>query len=384
VGAPATGDALEHLVREHAALRRVATLVAREPSPVDVFAAVTREAGVLLGAQTTTLLRVDGRDTAVVVAGWSDGAALVPVGSRGVLDGRGLVGRILRTRAPVRIEDFDEVGGAVAAQMRELGIRSAVAGPIVLGGRIWGALSAAWPEGVPMPAGAEDRIAAFAELVSYAIENAETREELAASRARIVEAADEQRRRIERDLHDGAQQQLVAAALALTLVEQRLERDVDGARTVLASAREQLDCGLGELRDLARGIHPAVLTDRGLDAALSAVAGKSAIPVTVEVELPQRLPEPIETTAYFVVAESLANIAKHSQASQARVIVRCEGGEGATLVIEVADDGIGGVDPAKGSGLTGLRDRLAALDGRLLISSPHGGPTWIRAELPCG
>jgi len=379
VGAPATGDALEHLVREHAALRRVATLVAREPSPVDVFAAVTREAGVLLGAQTTTLLRVDGRDTAVVVAGWSDGAALVPVGSRGVLDGRGLVGRILRTGAPVRIEDFDEVGGAVAAQMRELGIRSAVAGPIVLGGRIWGALSAAWPEGVPMPAGAEDRIAAFAELVSYAIENAETREELAASRARIVEAADEQRRRIERDLHDGAQQQLVAAALALTLVEQRLERDVDGARTVLASAREQLDCGLGELRDLARGIHPAVLTDRGLEAALRALVQRAPVPVDLHADVPGRLDAVIEAAAYFLVSEALTNVAKYAQANTVSVDLEPIG---ATLVVTIADDGIGGADPGRGSGLRGLVDRVHAVGGRLEVGSPLGRGTRLCAQLP--
>jgi signal transduction histidine kinase len=207
---------------------------------------------------------------------------------------------------------------------------------------------------------------------------------LTESRSRVIDAVAEERRRIERDLHDGAQQRLVALAMDLGMAKQKMDSDPTAARALVDEAHDHAKLALSEMRELVRGIHPAVLTDRGLDAALSAVAGKSAIPVTVEVELPQRLPEPIETTAYFVVAESLANIAKHSQASQARVIVRCEGGEGATLVIEVADDGIGGVDPAKGSGLTGLRDRLAALDGRLLISSPHGGPTWIRAELPCG
>ena len=235
---PVTGRGLEELVREHAALRRVATLVAREPTPAVVFAAVTRETGELLGAQRTTLLRVESPEWARVVAAWSDGEAPpVPVGHRGAIDpGRGILGSMLECPRPVRIEDFDEVGGAVAALMRDLAIRGAAAGPILLGGRLWGALSATWPDPALMPLGAEDRVAAFAELVAHAVENAETRQELAASRARLVEAADEARRRIERDLHDGAQQRLVAAALELTLLEQRLDRDPAAARAVLADA----------------------------------------------------------------------------------------------------------------------------------------------------
>jgi signal transduction histidine kinase len=280
VEVPVGDGALEPLVREHAALRRVATLVAREPDAHELFTAVTREAGELLGAQRTTLLRVDSPDRAAVIAGWSSGAAAppVPAGHTAIIDGRGILGRMLRVAEPVRIEDFDEVGGEVAALMRRLGIRSAAAGPIVLGGRLWGALSATWPAGARMPAGAEDRVAAFAELVSYAIANAETRRELAASRARLVEAADEARRRIERDLHDGAQQRLVAAALELTLLGQRLERDPAGAQEMLARAREHLEGGLEELRDLARGIHPAVLTDRGLAAALEALVQRAPVP----------------------------------------------------------------------------------------------------------
>jgi GAF domain-containing protein len=173
-----TTEELEALTREHAALRRVATLVARQPSPTEVFGVVTREAGIVLGARLTGLLRVQSAEWAVIVASWSSGGDALAVGSRGPLDGRGLVGRILQTGRPVTLDDFDEVGGAVAAQMRRLGVRSAVAGPIVLGGRIWGALSATWSEGVTIPPGAEQRVADFAELVSYAIDNAETREAL--------------------------------------------------------------------------------------------------------------------------------------------------------------------------------------------------------------
>jgi signal transduction histidine kinase len=381
VNASATSLAPEELVREHAALRRVATLVAREPSPAEVFAAVTEEAGVLLGAQRATLLRVENPQWAVVVAGWSDGSAPpVPVGHRGALDGRGIVGQMLRTARPVRIEDFDEVGdGAVAQLMRELGIRSGAGGPIILGGRVWGAVSAVWPEGASMPAGAEDRVAAFAELVSYAIENAETRDELAASRARLVEAADEARRRIERDLHDGAQQRLVAAALELTVLDRRLERDTEGAREALARAREQLDGGLRELRDLARGIHPTVLTDRGLEPALAALVQRTPVPVDLRAEVPERLDTAIEAAAYFLVSEGLTNVAKYARANAVSVDATCTDG---TLVVTIADDGVGGADPRQGSGLRGLVDRVTAVGGRLEVESPPGRGTKLCARLP--
>jgi len=371
---------LEELVREHAALRRVATLVAREPPPSEVFAAVTREAGELLGAQRSTLLRVESPEWAVVVASWSDGSAPpVPVGHRGALDGRGILGQMLTTMRPVRIEDFDEVGGAVAALMRRLGIRTGAGGPIILGGRVWGALSAVWPAGASLPAGAEDRVAEFAELVSHAIDNAETRDELAASRARLVEAADEARRRIERDLHDGAQQRLVAAALDLTLLAQRLDRDPEGARTILARAREQLDHGLGDLRDLARGIHPAVLTDRGLEAALRALVRRAPVPVDLRAEIPQRLDTGIEAAAYFLVSEALTNVAKHARARTVSVDVAYAGG---TLVVTIADDGVGGADAGRGSGLRGLLDRVDAVGGRLEVRSVPGHGTRLCARLP--
>jgi len=375
----ATG-ALEELLREHAALRRVATLVAREPSPAEVFAAVTHEAGALLGAQRATLLRVASPEWAEVVASWSDGTAPpVPVGHRGALDGRGILGQMLQTVRPIRIDDFDEVGGVVAALMRELGIRCGAGGPIVLGGRLWGALSAVWPDGAAMPPGAEERVAAFAELVSYAIENAETRRELAASRARLVEAADEARRRIERDLHDGAQQRLVAAALQLTLLDQWIERDPGAARTLLASAREQLDCGLGELRDLARGIHPSVLTDQGLEAALHAVVARAPLPVELRAAVPEGLDAAIEAAAYFLVSEALTNAAKYANAREVTVDVTSAGD---TLIVTIADDGVGGADPGRGSGLRGLVDRVNAVGGDLELSSEPGRGTRLCARLP--
>jgi len=279
----------------------------------------------------------------------------------------------------VRIEDFDEVGGVVAALMRELGIRGSAAGPIVLGGRLGGALSATLPDPTLMPPGAEDRVAAFAELVAHAVENAATREELAASRARLVEAADEARRRIERDLHDGAQQRFVAAALELTMLERRLDRDPAAARSVLARAREHLDQGLGELRDLARGIHPAVLTERGLEAALLALVQRAPVPVDLAVELPGRLDAGIEAAAYFVVSEALTNVAKYADAETASVRVLSAAG---SLLVTIADDGIGGADPERGSGLRGLADRIEAVGGVLEVASPPGEGTPLSARLP--
>ena len=375
-----TSEVLEELVREHAALRRVATLVARQPPPSVVFAAVTREVGMLLGAQRATLLRVDSPEWAVVAAAWSDGTAPpVPVGHRGALDGRGIVGRMLVDPRPVRVEDFDEVGGVVAELMRELGIRRGAGGPIILGGRVWGAVTAVWPADEAMPPGAEHRVAAFAELVSYAIENAETRAELAASRARLVETADAARRRIERDLHDGAQQQFVAAALELALLEQRLARDPDSAGAVLTRVREQLDRGLGELRDLARGIHPTVLTERGLEAALEALVQRAPLPVELRVTVPEGLDKAIEAAAYFVVSEALTNVAKYARAESVTVDVAPSEG---TLVLTVADDGVGGADPAAGSGLRGLVDRVEAVGGRLDVESVPGHGTRLCARLP--
>jgi signal transduction histidine kinase len=215
--------------------------------------------------------------------------------------------------------------------------------------------------------------------VAYAIENAETRDALAASRARLVEAADEARRRIERDLHDGAQQRLVAAALELTVLEHRLQRDPEQARAALARAREQLDCGLEELRELARGIHPTVLTDRGLEAALHALVQRAPMPVDLRVVVPERIDGAIEAAAYFVVSEALTNAAKHAQAANVSVDVASTDG---TLVVTVADDGVGGADSGRGSGVRGLVDRVEAVGGRLEVSSPPGEGTRLRARLP--
>jgi signal transduction histidine kinase len=204
-------------------------------------------------------------------------------------------------------------------------------------------------------------------------------EELRRSRARIVEAGTAERRRLERNLHDGAQQRLVALSLTLRLAQGRLHKDADGAEKLLAGAQDELGRALEELRELARGIHPAVLSDRGLKAAIEALAGRSPVPVELERTPPERLPPPVEAAAYFVVAEALTNVVKYANASQARVSVsRSNGHE----VVEVADDGVGGADPGRGSGLRGLADRISALDGTLVLTSPEGAGTLLRAEIP--
>ena len=228
------------------------------------------------------------------------------------------------------------------------------------------------------PEGAELRLADFAELVTAALANVDAREKLAASRARIVEAGYEERRRLGRDLHDGAQQQLVGAVISLKLAKRSLTHAPGEAHELLDEALEQMTSGIRDLRELATGIHPSVLTDRGLGAALEALANRSPMPVELG-ELPRRrLPTPMETTAYFVVAEALTNAAKHARCIHVHVNLRVERG---SVIVEVRDDGVGGADPSAGSGLRGLADRVNAMGGSLEVESPPGEGTTISARI---
>ena len=250
---------------------------------------------------------------------------------------------------------------------------------MIFAGNLWGAVIISSDE-APFPPEAEFRVADFADLAAQAIANAQAREELAASRMRIVEASDAERRRLERNLHDGAQQRLVATSLAVRLAARRVTDD-PAVRAMLDGAGDELAHALEELRELARGLHPAVLTDHGLRAAIEAVADRAPLPVAVDVPLDERLPETVEAAAYFVVCEALTNVAKYAQASEARVrIGRTDG----TAQVEVVDDGVGGADASGGSGLRGLADRVEALGGRLVVSSPVGEGTAVRAQLPVG
>jgi signal transduction histidine kinase len=229
-------------------------------------------------------------------------------------------------------------------------------------------------------ASAEGRLAAALLGPSERAALATRVDELRARREQLFDVVEAERRRIERDLHDGAQQRLVALAMNLGMAKEKFDKDPTAARALLDEAHADAKLAMVELRNLARGIHPAVLSDRGLDAALSSLAGRAPLPVAVEVWVPERPPAAIETTAYFVVAEALTNIAKHAGASRAAVTVARRNGH---LEVEVTDDGIGGADTSRGTGLAGLVDRVQSVDGTLRISSPAGGPTVLTVELPC-
>src|SRR5215218_4683779 len=311
------------LAGEQAALRRVATLVAGDAEPSHVFEQVTREVGQLLGVPSASIMRFDDAHTATVVGGWSEeGTPRFAVGERLDLDGDTVVAKVLRSGRAQRVERYDDTTGRLSDRLRGFGYTAAAAAPVRLGGRLWGALAAASAGEDRLPPGLEQRLCDFAELVAQALANADAYEKLAASRMRLVEAADAERRRLERNLHDGAQQRLVSVALGLSVVGRKLESDPQAARAILSNAQEDLAAGLAELRELARGIHPAVLTEHGLGPALHSLLSRAAVPVEI-VELPeQRLPPNIEAAAYYVVAEAVTNVGKYAQASGATVGVQ--------------------------------------------------------------
>jgi signal transduction histidine kinase len=259
------------------------------------------------------------------------------------------------------------------------GIGVAVASPIVVSSRRWGTIVAAWKRGEVVRSDTERRMGQFTELVATAVANAESRALLAASRRRIVATADETRRRLERDLHDGAQQRLVSAVVALKLAERAVGQGADNVDGLVHEALVHAESANAELRELARGIMPAVLSRNGLEPALEAIADRSPIPVTLDLRAAGRLPERTEVTMYFVVSEALTNAAKHSHASAVHVTVRSTD---SAVRLSIDDDGIGGADPARGSGLLGLRDRVEAIGGTLSVESSSGEGTHLSVKLP--
>jgi signal transduction histidine kinase len=367
------------LAEEQAALRRVATLVAGGAPPDEVFAAVTEEAGQLLAADQTTLSRYESDGTVTVVAGWSTVDNALPVGARLELGGKNLTTLIWRTRRPARIDSYADSSGALAAAVRDARVRSGVGTPVIVQDRLWGVMDAGSTGEQPLGPGTEARLASFTELVATAIANAESRSDLDASRGRIVAASDEARRRIERDLHDGAQQRLVSLGLALRAAQTAVPPQLGGLEGELTNVAEGLANVLDELREMARGIHPAILAKGGLGSALKTLARRCPVPVELDVRAQARLPERVEVAAYYVVSEALTNAAKHAHASVVNVEV--ETVEGA-LRLRVRDDGVGGADPGRGSGLVGLKDRVEALGGTLTVQSPAGAGTALRVELP--
>jgi signal transduction histidine kinase len=377
----ASEDAQQALTAEQAALRRIATLVAGEAASKRVFEQVTAEAARTLGAPAASLVRFDEDEMATVVGGWSESGGLAfPVGSRLPLEGTGVLAAVRDAGEPKRVHEYDRSAGEVVERLMRFGYGSAAAAPVKVAGRAWGALVAPGRREAPLAVGSERRLANFAELVAQALANADAYRKLAASRARIVEAADTERRRLERNLHDGAQQRLVSLALQLRIARATLRQDPETAETMLTAADGELGEALDELRELARGIHPAVLTDRGLGFALHTLVERAPLPIELT-RLPEgRLPEPVEAAIYYLVAEGITNVAKYAHATHATVAVE-RSDELATVV--VSDDGVGGAEPARGTGLVGLSDRVEALGGRLRIESPPGCGTRLAAEIPC-
>jgi signal transduction histidine kinase len=378
----ASEEAQRQLTAEQTALRRIATLVASEAASDRVFEQVTVEAARTLGANAASLARFDPDDTVTFIGAWSrSGTLAFPVGSSLSLDGSGVLEAVRATGEPQRIHRHDDLGSPIVERMTSLGYDSATAAPIKLGGEVWGALVAAAARGARLPDNAERRLADFAELVAQALANADAYRKLADSRARIVEATDGERRRLERNLHDGAQQRLVSLALQLRLVKAAVPQDPAKADALLTGANDELDQALAELRELARGIHPGALSTQGLHPALNALADRAPVPVRVTHVPAERLPEPVEVAVYYLVAEATTNVAKYAQATHAEVSVERANG---LVTVVVADDGIGGAEPGRsGTGLVGLTDRIEALGGRLHIESPPGGGTRLSAEIPC-
>ena len=370
---------ITRLAEEQAALRRVATLVARGAPAVEVFGAVTEEAGQLLQADQTTMSRYESDDTATIVAGWSKTGDVLPIGERPRLGGKNLMTIISQTRRPARIASTAQASGDEIAVIRPAGLRSGVGTPIIVQGRLWGVMIANSTNEQALAPDTEARLASFTDLVATAIANTEHLAQLTASRARVVATADETRRRIERDLHDGAQQRLVSLRLALRAAQMTVPPQLGELEDELEQVADGLEGVLDELREMARGIHPAILAKGGLAPALKTLARRWTVPVKLDVRAVARLPERVEVAAYYVVSEALTNAAKHAQASLVNVEV--ETVEGA-LRLCVRDDGVGGADPIRGSGLVGLRDRVEALGGAITIQSPPGSGTAVRVELP--
>jgi signal transduction histidine kinase len=381
VEAERSRDQLRVLAELQSALRRVATQVARGATPSKVFAAVVDELARCLGVHHATLVRFEVDGSSVVLATHDDRRPKLPLGARFVPDGENIAATVFRTGTSARMDSHDDASGSAAAMVRAVGLVSGVGTPIVVDGRTWGAAIVGSSQRDPLPADTESRLGDFADLVATAIANAETRAQLTASRARIVSAGDEARRRFERDLHDGAQQRLVSLGLNLRAAEVAVPRDLESLRRQISEIVDGLVGVSKDLQDISRGIHPAILSRGGLAPALKTLARRSAVPVELHLGVDRRLPDSAEVAAYYVVAESLTNAAKHAGASEVTVKVDADGDD---LRLSIHDDGAGGADSRRGSGLVGLRDRVEALGGRLLVSSPIGSGTSLTATIPLG
>jgi signal transduction histidine kinase len=355
-------------VEEQAALRRVATQVVRGVPPDEIFAAVAEEVLQLFDADTAAVARFEPDRSEVVVVGLAQKSD-EHLPARWKVEAPLATAEVLRTGRPARMDD----------ELRRSENRSAVSSPILVEGNLWGVIAAS-TKTVALPPDTENRMANFSDVIATAIANAESRAKLDASRARVVVAGAEERQRVVRDLHDGAQQRLVHAVITLKLALRDLEARNGNADTLVSEALEHAEHANSELRELVHGILPGVLTSGGLRAGVEDLASRCSIPLDVDVS-GERFSSPIEATAYFVVSEALTNVVKHARAERAKVAAQV--GDG-VLQVAVSDDGVGGADPARGSGLTGLKDRVEALGGAVEIASPAGHGTTLVARIPTG
>jgi signal transduction histidine kinase len=371
-------ERLSQLADEQAALRRVATLVAEGVSPDRVFDTVRDEVARMFDAPLSVLMRYDAGGIATVLA--TANGYLGPVGRTWTVhDDGSAIARVCLTSRPARVDYTDDVRGPIPEAARKAGARSAVGVPVVVDGALWGVMAVGTRGTEPLPADAVQRLEKFTQLLATAIANAEGRAELDASRARIVTTADATRRRIERDLHDGAQQQLVWLALALRAAQATVPEEFEQHRSELSGVVDGLTAVLDDLREIALGIHPAGLSEDGLAPALRRLVARSPLRINLDVRANGRFPEPVEVAAYYVVSEALTNAAKYADASVVDVQIAVDG---RALRVMVRDGGRGGADPAEGSGLVGLRDRVEAIGGTMQLASAPGAGTSLSAELP--
>jgi signal transduction histidine kinase len=372
---------LSRLAEEQAALRRVATMVASQATAEEIFATVAEEVAQFLRAGRGVVCRYEPDETMTITAFWTSAARALPVGTRVELNGDSVAALVQQSGRPGRIDSYAGLSGPVVELARSLGTApgSTVGAPILVEGRVWGVILTSSTGPQVFAEDTESRLMGFAELVGTAISNAVARAELNASRARIVAAADEARRRIGRDLHDGAQQRLVSLALELLAAAANATAEPGELREELTRGSREVTAALDELREISRGIHPAILSEGGLGPALRALTRRCAIPVELENSTSGRFAERIEVTGYYVVSELLTNAVKHARASVVHIAVEQRH---TALCLSIRDDGIGGADPARGSGLIGLSDRVEAMGGTIIVDSPVGAGTAVLVSLP--
>ena len=374
-------DEVSRITQEQAALRRVAMLVVHGAPPAEVFKAVAAEMGKVTGAGYTVICRYQADNTIFVVASWArrdDANPAPPIGSSWPMNPDSVSAVVARTGRPARMR-YEHALAGIGLWARSQGWRSGVGCPIRVEGRLWGVLILVTQKPDPHPEGIEERMVDFIELVSAAIANAQSREELEASRARVVAAADATCKRIERALDDGVQQHLIACQLELLAAEADIPPGAKGLRRRLSEAVKSLE-GVGEeVREISRGLRPAILAKGGLGSALKMLARRSTVPVDINVRAARRVADAVEIALYYVVSEALTNAAKHARASCVRVELNIDG---ATADVSVRDDGVGGADYGRGSGLIGLKDRIESLGGRIEVTSPLGSGTALVVQIP--